>query len=237
MASNLAGDICIGAHSVCLLRAAELNPDCSPVGGEDSGVVTPGIVTLTATPERAEDFNLEPENGCGETLFTYNKPGKLLRYTVTGEIGYHDWEMYTILFGGELILGGASGPYEGEVIGWASGDQAPLSYLEIFEMTAGAEVGECATEEGGFPPMQSQIFGKCRFTTDATTYGRQERFVSFTGTAEGNPNLGLGPWEDWPGDGVVRGSVGQHVGYSAAQYQAILATAKCGFQTLPVPES
>lgn len=237
MATNLAGDICIGSHSVCLLRAATLGPDCAPLGGEDSGIVTPGIVTLTATPQVQDDTTFEPENGCGETLWTYSKLGRIRRYDITGEIGYHDWEMMEVLFGGELILGGAGGDYVGEVIGWALGDYtdpdpAPV-YLEIFVLNAGAGVGDCAGGDTDFPPVSSHIFGKVRLRPDATTYSREERMVTFTGVAESNPNLGLGPWEDWPGDGTVRTSPYQTVSYSQTQFDAILADARCGYQALP----
>ena len=88
MPTNLPADgICIGSHSVCLLRAARLNADCSPEGGDSSGIITTAIVTLTATPDVQDDTTFEPEDGCGRTLFAYSRQGLTRRYNITGSVG------------------------------------------------------------------------------------------------------------------------------------------------------
>lgn len=239
MPSNLPGEgICIGSHSVCLLRAARLNPDCSPEGGDSSGIISTGIITLTLTPEMQDDTNFEPEDGCGRTLWTYSKLGRVRRYTLAGSMGYHDWEMMELMFGGELIIGNATSGFDGEVIGWALDDYTeedpPNLYFEVFTPNVGAGVGECTTDVVDFPPVSGHILGKVRLRPDATTFERAERFVTFTGVAESNPNLGIGPWEDWPGTGTIPRKPYQTVGYSQAAYDAILADARCGYVDLAV---
>ena len=237
MPTQLPGDgICIGSHSVCLLRAARLNPDCSPEGGDSSGIITTAIVTLTATPDVQDDTNFEPESGCGDLLWTYSKLGKVRRYNLTGSLGYHDWEAMQLLFGGTNLIGNGSSGFDGEVIGWAQSNYTeadpPNVYLEIFTPNVGAGVGECATDAVDFPSYSGHIFGKARLRPDAATYERAERMMTFTGVAESNPNLGTGPWEDYPATGTIPNSPYFTVAYSDTAYDAILAEARCGFADL-----
>lgn len=240
MASNLAGGgICIGSHSVCLLRASKLQADCSPATGVDNGIITTAIVTLTATPQVQDDTTFEPENGCGDTLWTYQKLGRVRRYELSGSIGYHDWEAMEILFGGTLLVGAVGGDFDGEIIGWAQDDYTSADpdavYLEVFTPLVGAGVGECSTGGVALPAVSSHVFGKARLRPDAMTYERAERFVTFTGVTESNPNLGTGPWDDWPAVGTIPQSPYLTPSYSAAAYAAILADARCGYQDIPVP--
>lgn len=241
MASNLAGGVCIGQHSTCVLRAATLNPDCTVVGGTNSGVVTSGIVTATYTPEYTDTRTIEPLNGCGLPMFSFIEPGRLRRGTIAGEIGFHDWEMMKILFGGNVILGKAGGDFAGKVIGWAApGFDDPVPdpvYLEVIVKNASAESGECTSDDNPFPVYTGHIFGKVRLTIDATTFNDQELMVPFTGTAEANPNLVFGPWGDWPGTGVVANSPRIEVGYSQDEWEDILADVACGYATLPAAYS
>jgi hypothetical protein len=57
--------------------------------------------------------------------------------------------------------------------------------------------------------------------------------VPCTGRATSNPALFNGPWNDWVGDGYIPNSPSVEVQYSRAEYEAIAAVARCGFQTLP----
>lgn len=239
MATNLAGGVCIGQHSVCLLRAALLEADCTVQGGADSGIVTSGIVTMTATPEYQDTTTFEPETGCGDIGFTYEKIGGLRRENITGELLFHDWEAMLILFGGTLVLGENPGPFADEVIGWCAPNYTdptpPSVYLEVIVQNAAAGFGECAPPGAPFPTYTGHIFGKARLTPDARTFAREVANVGFTGVSTANPNLINGPWNDWPGQGVICNSPYVTVAYSQAQYEAILADSACGLQTLPTP--
>jgi len=241
MASNLAGGQCLGQHSVCLMRAAILDDDCTPQGGTNSGIVTVGIVTATATPEYRDERRIEPTNGCGDIMFTYNQLGCLLRETLSGELIFHDWEMMQVLFGGTLILGVAGGPFAGEVIGWAKPscpDDLPKSvYLEFIVKNASQEAGECQVAGSEFPTHTGHIFPKVNLTAGAQTYNDQSISLPFDGFSVRNPSLVKGPWNDYPGAGAMPASPHIEVGYSQTQYDAILAYAGCGFVNLPVTYS
>lgn len=237
MASNLAGDICIGQHSACILRLAKLTADCRPLGGVDSGIVTRGIVTLTATPDIKEGQNLEPETGCGDIAFTVRKRDRVKGYNLAGEIIYHDWEMYEVLYGGTLILGRAGTDFAGQVIGWAEPDiDDPVNngvYLEVIVQNAGAGVGDCAPAGNPFPEYTGHIFGKVEATPGEKTFDVNEQTLQLTGKAKSNPNLFDGPWNDYTGAGYIKRAPHQTTSYSADEFAAIEALAGCGYLTLP----
>jgi hypothetical protein len=238
MATNLAGDICIGQFNVCLLRAARLDADCKPSGGVDSGIITPGIVNMTASPDIEEGTVFEPKNGCGKIAWTYEEPDVVKRYNLSGNFIFHDWEMMELLFGGNVINGRSGGPYPGKVIGYARPrfDDPPTTgvYIEVITKNSGEGVGDCTSETGGFPPYTGHIFGKVRLTPGERSFENDVAQVAFTGKATSNPNLFDGPWNDYPGAGYAPNSPYFEVGYSQAEYEAIEALARCGYQTLPM---
>ncbi len=247
MATNLPGGICLGEHSVCLIRGAILDSDCSVKGGVDSGFVSAGIITATWTPVYSDERSIKPRNGCGELLFSYVEPGCLESATLAAEIGFHDPEMKKILFGGTLLTAKAGSPYATKVGGYAAPTCAdpkpPAVYLEIIVKNAGEDVGNCSPVPGGggsstpFPPWKGYIFGKTKLTEDAITFNDTEHNVALTGTVEGNPNLVFGPWNDYPNNGVIPNSPKVEVYYSQAEFDTIAASVACGYRTLPAAYS
>lgn len=242
MASNLAGGgICIGAYDACILRAAKLDTDCSPRGGADSGVVTAGIITATASPDVEEGTVLEPKTGCGSIGFTVEKQSRTKRVNLTGDLLFHDDELMELLFGGRLILGNGTSDFATDVIGWAESDisdpdPAPV-YLEVITLLAARGAGECSTGGVAVPYAQGHIFGKARLTLGDETFENDVRNLSFTGTSTSNPALFNGPWNDWPGltngSPYIPNSPRIFVQYSRDEYDAIADLAGCGYVTLP----
>lgn len=241
MASQLPGDICLGEHSICIVRGALLDADCTVTGGADSGFVSAAIITATYTPVYSDERRIQPRNGCGTRLFSFVQPGCLESATLTGEIGFHDPEMKTILFGGTTQVAKAGVPWAGLVGGYASptcDDALPNGiYLEVIVQNAGQGVGECTDAADPFPPYKGYIFGKTKLTEDAITFNDTEHNVAFTGTVEGNPNLVFGPWNDYPNVGVIPNSPKVEAYYSQDQFEAIAGAVACGFQALPTPYS
>jgi hypothetical protein len=237
MASALPGAVCVGQHSVCLIRAAVLAADCTPVGGADSGIVTSGIITATATPELLEGQTIEQVDGCGDIAWSYETPSRIRKYNLTGELTYFDHEAMSILFGGAVIVGAGGSDFSGDSIGWAAPnytDAAPDQvYVEFITKVAGAGIGECGDVLDPIPAAVGHIFGKARFVPGDRTFAAEAATLAFTATNVANPNLGTGPWGDFPGTGGIPNSPYVQVSYSQAEYDAILATAACGFATLP----
>lgn len=237
MASALPGDICVGQHSVCIVRAALLDTDCTPLGGEDGGFISAGIVTATASPVLKEGTKFEPETGCGDIAWTYEKKDQIRSYTVTGELVFFDHEMMEILFGGTVIVGDTGTAFDGDNIGWAApnytDDPPPSKYLEFLVLTAGAGLGECVDPASPFPAAVGHIFGKIDLVPGDMTFANEASSVNFTGTSVANPNLGDGPWDDWPGVTDIPNSPHIQVSYGQTEYDAIADLAACGYQTLP----
>jgi hypothetical protein len=237
MPSNLAGDINLGQFNACVVRVARLDTDCSPSGGNDSGWVTAGLITATATPDVEEGTVFEPKTACGDIAYTFETADKIKRYNLSGEFVFFDWEGMEIMFGGETILGAAGGDFAGEVIGYATPAFTSTAnngvYLEIITQGVAQGAGDCIASGSGFPTYYGNIFGKVKMTPGERVFENDVARVTFTGKATSNPALFDGPWNDYPGAGYIPNSPYVHVGYSAAEYAAILATVAPGYQDLP----
>lgn len=237
MASALPGDICVGQHSVCLVRAALLGADCTPVGGADTGIVTTGIITATASPEFQDGASFESTNGCGDLAWVYETKRKIRRYNVSGELTYFDHEAMSLLFGGDLVVGDTGTGFAGDNIGWAApwytDEQSPDVYLEFITLTAGEGVGDCGNPGDPFPVAHGHIFPKVGLVPGERTMEFDAATLSFEGSSVNNPNIADGPWNDFPGVGGIPNSGYIQVSYSAAEYAAIAALAACGFAVTP----
>jgi hypothetical protein len=164
-------------------------------------------------------------------------PDVLKRYNLTGEIATHDVEMMEVLFGGSLVKGRAAGSYSAQNIGWASPNTSTTGqngvYLEVITQVFAEGAGDCSSAVGGFPPYVGHIFGKVRAIPGDRTFENDVAQVTFSGKAFQNPNLFDGPWNDYPGTGYIPNSPYSTVGYSSAEYNAILAVSGCGYLALP----
>ena len=238
MASALPGDYCVGQHSVCIVRAALLDTDCTPLGGADSAIVSAGIVTATAAPEFVDGASFEPTNGCGDIAWTYETADKVRRYNVSGELTYFDHEAFSLLFGGSLIVGDTGTAFVGDNIGWASPwytDDAPppAIYLEFIVKVAGAGIGDCTGASSDLPAAVGKIFPKVKLVPGDQTMEFDAATMPFDGFSVNNPNIGAGPWNDFPGTGGIPNTGYLEVSYGLDEYEAIADLAGCGFQTLP----
>lgn len=238
MSTNLAGSVAIGQLNACIVRAARLDADCSPTGGVNGGIVTSALVTLNADPDVEEGTVFEPKNACGDIMFTYEQDDKIKRYNLSGELGFHDYELMALLFGGSTILGRAGGSFAGKVIGYAD----PLYtapprngvYLEIITTAIYSGSGSCTTSTGTTPVAVGHIFGKAKLTRGASNFANEVKLLTFSGKSTNNPSLFNGPWNDYPGAGYTPNSPYVEVGYSQAEYNAILAAVRDGYSDIPV---
>lgn len=237
MSTNIAGGICIGELGACVVRAAKLDSDCTPTGGTNGGIVTAGLVTLTADPDIQEGTVFEPTTACGVTAYSVAREDRVRRYNLSGEFIFFDDEMANLLFDSTLILGKSGGSFAGKVIGNAdklySASAGNGAYLEVITQAVQEGSGDCITSGGGAPVAFGYIFGKTKLVPGSTTWEDAERRMTFTGKASNNPNLFNGPWNDYPGAGYIPNSPRVRVGYSQAEYDAILDVVQCGFVNLP----
>lgn len=235
--SNLVGGVNIGELHAAVLRVARLNANCVPTGGADGGVVTAGLVTLTADPSIEEGQVLKPKNGRGTIKFRYTQRDVVDGYTLSGEVLFADWEFQALAFGGSTILGKAAGDFAGEVIGYADPlySAAPANgiYLEIITDAVEEDAGDCIASDGSTPAAIGHIFGKAFLTPGSKSFADEVHRLTFTGKSTNNPNLFNGPWNDYPGAGYIPNSAHVTVGYTAVEYAAILAAVAPGYQALP----
>jgi hypothetical protein len=226
-----------GQINVTLFRIARLDSDCTIVGGNNSGYTTVGLSSITATPEVEEGTDVEPKNGEGTIMFIVPGDDVVKRFNLSGEMWFFDWEAMELMFGGEVLLGAAGGDFAGQTNGYASPNAtaAPPNgvYLETITQQVAQDAGDCVTVGGSFAPYVGDIYGKVKLTLGELSREEGAARLTFTGKATSNPNLFDGPWNDSPIAGYLRNSPWQQVGYSAAEYAAILATVRAGYQDLP----
>ncbi len=237
MSTNVAGGANYGELGACVVRAARLNADCSPVGGVNGGIVTAALITMTRDPQIKEGTVYEPVNACGTTLFTYERDDQILRQNLSGEFGFADVEMMALLFGGGVILGRPGGDFSGDAIGYYdplySAPPRNGVYLEVITTAVEEGAGTCVASDGGIPVAIGHIFGKAKLRLGSTTFADAVINTAFAGRSTNNPNLYNGPWNDWPGAGYIPNSSYIKIGYTQAEYDAILDTVTVGHVDLP----
>lgn len=237
MPSLLPAAVNVGQYNACIVRVAKLDTDCTPLGGNNTGWVTAGLVTMTATPDVEEGTVFEPKTACGSIAYTIEDPDRIKRYNLSGEFVFFDVEGEEIMFGGSVIVGAGGGDYAGDNIGYAVPDYNSADtngvYLEIITRAVGEGAGDCIAAGVGFPTYHGHIFGKVKMTPGERTFENDVARLAFTGKARSNPALFDGPWNDFPGVNYIPTSPYVKVGYSAAEYAAIEATVAPGYQDLP----
>lgn len=238
MASNLPSLTELAQYNAALIRAARLDADCSPTGGTNSGYVTIGLATATASADVEEGTQTRPKNANGVIMYTINNDDIVTGYNLTGEFITYDPEGEELFFAGSTILGAVGGPYAGDVIGYnhRGPDDTPNNgvYLEIITRQVGRGAGQCQATGTDFPPYVGHIFPRAKMTVGDRTFEEGEGRLAWTAKVTNNPALFNGPWNDYPGAGYISPTAPHiEVGYSQAQYDAILATAGAGYKTLP----
>lgn len=242
MATNLAGDDCIGLYDACYLRVGRLSATtCAPQYGQNNGIISGGLITHTSSPVLDEPEEIAPKTGCGRVAFTIQKQSKVKSRTITGSMIFWDYELFEIMFGGTVVLGAVGQNGAGKVIGWQEPDynavdRAPCSF-EVISRVAGEGQGACGSPASDRPLWTGVIYPKCFFNVGDVEWGEGEHVVNFTGTAQSNPNYGSGPFRDF--DNVAVAPVRNDtcmvlVGYdSESEFLNGEAAARCGYQTTP----
>ena len=237
MPSALPAAVNIGQYNACVVRVAKLDTDCTPLGGNSSGWVTAGLLTMTATPDVEEGTVFEPKTACGAIAYSIEDPDRIKRYNLTGEFVFFDVEGMEIMFGGTVVVGASGGDYASDNIGYAVPDyNSPNTngvYFEVITQAVAEGAGDCVSSSGGYPTYHGHIFGKTLLTPGDVTFENDVARLGFTGKARSNPALYDGPWNDYPGEGYIPTSPYVRVGYSAAEYAVIEATVAPGYADLP----
>jgi hypothetical protein len=237
MPSLLPASVNTGQYNACIVRVAKLDTDCTPLGGNSSGWVTGGLVTMTATPDIEEGTVFEPKTACGDIAYTIEDEDKIKRYNLAGEFIFFDVEGMETMFGGSTIVGVTGGDYANDNIGYAAPDYDAADtngiYLEVISKGAEEGAGDCVSAAGASPQYFGHVFSKVKMTPGERTFENDVARMAFTGKARSNPSLYNGPWNDWPGEGYIPTSPYLYVGYTDAEYAVILATIAPGYADLP----
>lgn len=224
--------ICIGQRQACALRVTRLDSDCTVSVGADNAVVTAGLVTLNLEPEIEEGQVFEPKSACDSILWTAEEPDKIKRYTGDGEIGVWDYELIELMTDAAVVLGDATSPWSGDVIGVSMPGPSTASSngvgLEIW--TKGQGVGATGPCGGAatHPPYVRHVFPRVLIRPGGHTFENDAAMFTFSMKASANPQWGNGPWNDWqPASNMPADS--PYIQF----YDDALPTTQCGYITVP----
>jgi len=197
-------------------------------------VATSAIIKLNASPtvEAGETYQLK--NGCGNIAVRKKEADKLTEMGISLELATKDFELIELLTGASLIVNAEATPKN---IGFARrgiglADPSAVS-LEIWT-TSIDESGACAAV-GANPGWYRVIYPRAVFTLGDNTIENGVATVAMAGFGTNNPVWGNGPWNDYPGAGYIPTSGYVQIGYSAAQYAAILAQVTSGYTLANLP--
>jgi len=226
-------DVCIGQHSVCLLRAAKVSHAGVPVGGAGSGIATAAVVSGAATLEITRPDFGDVTTVRGVQAYVPNPIPRYIAANIDVEIAVFDFSAMALLSGGTTLIGGSASDLTGDPIGWAAPAQTatpPLPIYLEFITRAVPDDAALATESIGYV---GHIFGSAHLAVVSRNYALEAATLQLSGRSIPNPNLGAGPWNDWPGTGNVPASAYIQIGYTVDEFDAIADEAACGLLTLP----
>jgi hypothetical protein len=165
-----------------------------------NGVATAAIVRLASSPDYEAGQEYLMKNGCGDIIIYTKEADRLKRVGITLELATKDFELIEMLTGGTLIVDGTGNNIGIARRGVGRGEPTYVS-LEIWTTTIDAN-GPC-TDLTGDPGYYRVIFPRCTFTVGESTYENGVHMVSLTGFGTNNPQWGNGPWNDFPGTGLL----------------------------------
>lgn len=191
--STQAGDGLYGSIKAAVIRAGRLSSACVPLSGATNGAASKAVITLQATAdyETGDEFN--QKNGNGDLMIAVKDNDKLKRLNLQMELATRDFELINILTGATLLASGGV-TYGFARLGTAAATPSPVS-LEIWTKVA-VSSGSCVTTGSG--QWFRHVYPKVVWTLGDSDFGNSVATVKLTGVAEGNPNWGNGPWNDYP---------------------------------------
>lgn len=222
--------ICIAERSVCAIRAVRLDAGCVPLTGSTDGAIAIAVATINLTADVQEGTKFEPVDGCGQVVYTAEDPDIIKRKNITMELVTQDFEMIELLTDSELILGATGGPLAGQAIGINEPGASTVTGngvgLEIWAKTAFG-TGACG-EAGSNPGYVRHILPLVKLRPGDRTFENAHANVSFTGTANANPNYG-DPWGDLA-DIIEGGEIGAGTPHSHF-FDFDIPDGSCGYVT------
>lgn len=191
--STQAGDGLYGSIKAAVIRVGKLSGACVPLSGANMGAASKAVITMQATAdyETGDEFN--QKNGNGDLLISVKDNDKLKRLNLQLELATRDYELISVMTGATLLASGGV-TYGIARLGTASSTPSPVS-MEIWTKVAQAS-GSCAATGSG--QWFRHVYPKVVWTLGDSEFGNSVATVKMTGVAEGNPNWGNGPFNDYP---------------------------------------
>ena len=187
---------CYQSLDLCAIRASLLEADGTRTGALANGSaynVRP--ISLTSSANITTGDTIEQRDGCGNICATITDPDVLTGYSLVLTLCQFDYELLSILTGGELLL-----EPDGDVIGF----EAPLSSATSIpvEFNAWSKNYSGSSQVGTPYAWKHHVWPFVKWTLGDINLQRGVLNVVVNGTASENANLGGGSFNDLPGAGI-----------------------------------
>jgi hypothetical protein len=187
---------CYQSLDLCAIRASLLEADGSRTGALVNGsAYNMRPITLSSSANITTGDTIEQRDGCGNICASITDPDVLTGYSLVLTLCQFDYELLSILTGGDLLLEG-----DMDVIGF----EAPLTSTTSIpvEFNAWSKNYSGSSQVGAPYAYKHHIWPKVQWTLGDLNLERGVLNVTVNGTASENANLGGGSFNDLPGAGV-----------------------------------
>lgn len=230
MATNLNG-LCIGQAQASMLVVTRLDATCTPLTGANDQGRTLCFAQVDATPQYDDGVEFGRRAASGARCWYLRDCDHLKQWDITVQLITWDMELLEIMTSSALILGSATSPWVGKVIGLETpGPDADCPSglsLEVYVRAAAlGSSGICSAAGAGFPTYVRHLFPFMRAKLGQVTLDDNADGImaNLSGFALPNPNWGNGPANNW--EGAV--GVGTDTPYAFA-FSNTLPTSTCGY--------
>lgn len=186
-------DVCRpGSLQACVLRAARLDTDGTPLTGPTDQYVTDAFASVGFSPQYEAGDDFRPKNGCGVVQYSHKAPDSLVRYDLTLQLMTPDPLLIELLVPGTDIL-----TFLGEPVGFVFPDTGEVGEDNgvSLEVWTKAIVGSDRNPDRPWyrwPLTKTKNWRPTDFTLE-----NNPLLPQLQGIAVKNSNWGNGPADDW----------------------------------------
>lgn len=214
--------VCPSVIHLCFVRFTRISTVGEPTPGPNNVYVIDKPITLTVTPDVLAGEVKDQKSGCDTLIMTYRGQDIVKRQNLELDIGTAEPGLEEMLTGGEVLLNATS-----EAIGVSFPEPCNFQTPSVV-MEAWQDLWDCDHQPSDPYPYRRIVLPGTRWVRGAETEQNDFTLPKFTGYSFGNPNWGIGIFDDYPIGPGGREAIGPQGGWF---FDTVLPTADCGYQS------